>query len=150
MRLNTGAFPDILSPDHCFCPGKPVQTAEGTDVTIIALGTAVHDVQEAARNLACSMDIFALSSIRPLDAASLVESIRKTGKVVSVEQHSTHGGCGSLIAELIADNGLGARLIRLGVPEGTFTKNAQGIYNKQAFGLDAEGISKAIKQILSM
>jgi len=150
MSLNTGNFPDILPENHQFLPGRPIQVAQGSDLTIIALGTAVHDALAAAQNMGdfCSLDIFALSSIRPLDAVPLVESIRKTGKVITVEQHSTHGGCGSLIAELIAENGLGVCLVRLGVPEGSFTKNALGMYNKQVFGLDAEGISKAIKQIL--
>jgi len=151
MSLNTGTFSNILPENHLFLPGKPVQAAQGNDITIIALGTAVHDVLEAAQKLGdfCSIDIFALSSVRPLDTSSLMESIQKTGKVVTVEQHSTHGGCGSLIAELMAENGLGARLVRLGVPEGSFTKNALSINNKQAFGLDADGISKAIKRVLS-
>jgi transketolase len=150
MSLNTGSFPDILPPDHHFIPGKPIQVSQGTDVTIIALGSAVHDALKAAQALeqTCTMDIFALSSVRPLEAAALIESIKKTGKIITVEQHSTHGGCGSLIAELIADNGIGGRMIRLGVREGLFTQNAFAVNNKHAFGLDAEGISSAIKKIL--
>jgi transketolase len=151
MSLNTGLFPDILPADHRFVPGRPVQFAEGRDVTLIALGSAAHEALEAAAALKqfCAMDIFALSSVRPLDAAPLIASIAKTGRVITVEQHSTHGGCGSLAAETIAENGLGARLIRLGVPEGVFTRNASAAANKRAFGLDAEGITGAVKKILA-
>jgi transketolase len=150
MSLNSGAFPGILAPDHRFTPGIPVQISQGPDITIIALGSAVHDALEAAESLKffCRADIFALSSIRPLEPASLRESIKKTGKVLAVEQHSTHGGCGSLVAELIADSGLGARLLRLGIPEGSFTKNSLPAVNKHSFGLDAEGISLGIKKLL--
>lgn len=151
MSLNSGRFPDILGEDYRFVPGKPVQLSEGGDLTVIALGSAVHDVLEARRNLKsfCSMDIFALSSIRPLDREPLTDSVRKTGRVITVEQHSAHGGCGSLTAEFIAENGLGARLIRLGVPEGFFTRNAGAAANKGFFGLDAGGIERTARKILS-
>jgi transketolase len=139
-----------MSENYQFVPGMPVQVSQGSDITIVALGTAVHDVLEAGKNLnrSCSMDIFVLSSVRPLEPSTILESIRKTGKILTVEQHSTHGGCGSLMAELIADNGLGARLLRLGIPEGSFTKNALPDLNKQFFGLDPEGISLSIKKLL--
>jgi transketolase len=148
--LNTGVFPEIFPRGYRFVPGKVPQLSEGTDVTIVALGTAVHDVLDAAAQMRrlCGADVFALSSLRPLDAAPLLESMRKTGKVITVEQHSTHGGCGSLAAELIAEHGLGARLLRLGVPEGVFTRNASAAANKRAFGLDAPGILEAVKKIL--
>jgi transketolase len=151
MSLNTGVFPAILPKNHRFVPGKPIQWAEGADITIIALGTAIHDALDAAARMrhVCGTDVFALSSVRPLNAGPLAESMAKTGKVITVEQHSTHGGCGSLAAELIAERGLGARLIRRGVPEGAFTKNASAAANKRAFGLDAPGITEAIKRILA-
>jgi transketolase len=150
MSLNSGNFPVITGADYRFSPGKPVQFAGGKDLTLIALGSAVHDVLEAAASAAsyCSADIFSLSSIRPLDGGPLLESIRKTGRVITVEQHSSHGGCGSLVAEMIAENGLGARLKRLGIPEGVYTKNAATADNKRFFALDTEGISGEIRIFL--
>jgi transketolase len=152
MSLNTGVFPAILPENHRFIPGKPVQCAEGADLTIIALGTAVHDALDAAARMrhVCGADVFALTSVRPLDCGPLLESMAKTGKVITVEQHSTHGGCGSLAAEMIAEQGLGAVLIRLGIPEGAFTKNAAPAVNKRAFGLDAPGITEGITKILAL
>jgi transketolase len=151
ISLNTGNVPVILPKEHTFVPGKPVQFAEGTDLTVIALGTAVHDALEAQKLMGslCKADIFALSSIRPLDTTALRESIKKTGRVVTIEQHSTHGGAGSLIAECIADYGLGAKLLRLGVPEGKYTKNWTAADNKEYFGLDANGIKASIAKLLA-
>ncbi|MDR2158646.1 MAG: transketolase family protein [Treponema sp.] len=148
MSLNSGNFADITGKDYQFTPGKPVQLEEGNDITLICLGTAAHDALEAAVLLRgyCTMDIFALTSIRPLEDGVLIQSIKKTGRVVTVEQHSTHGGCGSLAAEIITENGLGARLRRLGIPEGNFTRNAAASFNKCFFGLDGPGIAAAIRK----
>jgi transketolase len=150
ISLNTGNFPVVTPASYRFVPGVPVQLSEGRDLTVVALGTAVHDALEALRALngKVSADVFALSSVRPLDASAIAASIKKTGRILTVEQHSTHGGAGSLMAECIADRGLGARLFRLGVPEGTFTKNWTAPDNKKYFGLDAAGIESAIAKLL--
>jgi transketolase len=79
---------------------------------------------------------------------TIIESIRKTALVLTIEQHSTHGGAGSLVAELIAEFGLGARLKRLGVPEGSFTRNWTAPDNKAFFRLDAAGIVKTLEEML--
>ena len=149
--LNTGRFPVITPDDYSFRPGFPVQFAEGTGMTIVALGSAVHDVLEAAERLGntLSCDIFSVTSIRPFVSGALVESIRKTGLVLTVEQHSTHGGAGSMVAELIADNGLGARLKRLGVPEGSFSKNRTAAGNRSFFKLDAAGIAETVGTMIA-
>jgi len=152
ISLNSGAFPDITNKLHLHFEGKPLQFSEGDDLTIIALGTAVHDALEAAGSLGsfCSPEIFALTSVRPLDPAPLLASIKKTGRVLTVEQHSINSGAGSIAAALIAENGLGAKLKRLGIPEGSFTRNASAPENKRYFGLDSTGIEKTVKELLSM
>ncbi|MDR1469485.1 MAG: transketolase family protein [Spirochaetaceae bacterium] len=158
MSLNSGRFPDITDitdvagEDTRWTPGNPIQAAAGNDLTVICLGTAVHDALEAVAALKgrFTMDVFALSSIRPFVGDRLADSVRKTGRVLTVEQHSTHGGCGSLIAEMIADKGLNARLLRLGIPEGSYTKNAPTAFNKHVFGLDAAGIIRAIDDLVKL
>jgi transketolase len=151
FSLNSGSFPVIHGEDYRFVPGKPVQAAWGKDLTVITLGTALHDALEAAALLKgrFTMDIFALTSLRPLETSALADSIRKTGAVLTVEQHSTHGGAGSIAAELIALEGLGARLKHLGVPEGTFTRNAPAPSNKTFFKLDGGGIADTIRDFMA-
>ena len=150
--LNTGKFCNITPDEYIFKPGLPIQFSDGKDITIIALGNAVHDVLEAQESLGKSFScaVFAITSIRPFISAMLVDSIRQTSLVLSVEQHSTHGGVGSLAAELIAENGLGARLKRLGIPEGTFTKNWTQADNKAYFSLDAKGIAETIRKMTAL
>jgi len=148
--LNTGKFPVITPENYIFKPGLPVKFMDGKDITIITLGSAVHDVLAALESIGKSLScaVFAVTSIRPFIPSMLIDSIRQTGQVLTVEQHSTHGGAGSLIAELIAENGLGARLKRLGVPEGSFSKNWTQADNKTYFKLDAAGISEAIRDMI--
>jgi transketolase len=148
--LNTGKFPVITPDSYTFTPGLPVRFSEGKDLTIIALGTAVHDALKAAESLKgrVSCDIFALTSIRPFLPETIAESIRKTALVLTIEQHSTHGGAGSLVAELIAELGLGARLRRLGIPEGSFTRNWTAEDNKAFFKLNAAGIVKTLEEMI--
>jgi len=148
--LNTGKFPVLVGDGYIFKPGYPVKFSDGKDITIIALGTSVHDALEAAENLkgVLSCAIFSVSSIRPLVPDTLTESIKQTGTVLTVEQHSTHGGAGSLVAELITENGLGARLKRLGVPEGSFSKNWIQPDNKIHFKLDSNGITETIREMM--
>ncbi len=148
--LNTGKFPVITPENYVFQPGMPLQFMDGKDITIIALGTAVHDVLEAVEiignNISCA--VFAVTSIRPFTPAMLIDSIKQTGLVLTVEQHSTHGGVGSLTAELIAENGLGAKLKRLGIPEGSFSKNWTQAENKVHFKLEATGIAETIRGLM--
>jgi transketolase len=148
--LNTGKFPVITPEDYVFKPGVPVQFSDGKDITVIALGSAVHDVLAAVKNIgAVTAAVFAVTSIRPwTPAGALLDSIRETGLVLTVEQHSTHGGVGSLTASLIAEQGLGARLKRLGVPEGSFSKNWTQADNKVFFRLDAAGIAETIRSMV--
>jgi transketolase len=144
--LNSGKFPVITPESYVFKPGVPVQFTEGKDITIVALGSAVHDALKAAEELkgTFSCEIFAMTSIRPFFPETIIDSMRKTGLVLTVEQHSTHGGAGSLAAELIAENGLSARLKRLGIPEGSFTKNRTAADNKAYFKLDSAGIKETL------
>jgi transketolase len=117
---------------------------------IVILGTSVHDALETTALLKdrVTMDIFALSSIRPFAGDVLADSVRKTGCVLSVEQRSTHGGYGSLVADLITETGMNARPLRPGVPEDAYTKNASAAFNRKFSGLDREGIAGKIRELL--
>ncbi|MDR3336592.1 MAG: transketolase family protein [Treponema sp.] len=149
--LNSGKFPLVTPESYVFRPGYPVQFSQGADITIVALGSAVHDALDAAELLGgyASCEIFAITSVRPFFPGAIIESIRKTGLVLTVEQHTTHGGAGSMTAELIAENGLGAVLKRLGVPEGSFSKNWTAADNKVFFKLDPGGIRETVQNMLS-
>ena len=92
--------------DETFEGGIPFANVlrEGTDVTIFACGVEVAQALEAADKLAeegISAEVIDVFSIKPLDEETIIASAKKTGKVVTVEEHMVRGGMGSAVAELL-------------------------------------------------
>jgi transketolase len=84
--------------------GRIRQLREGSDVTIAVCGVPTYMALEAAERLACDgirADVLEVSTVKPMDETTLVNSVRKTGRVLTVEEHSVIGGLGSAIAETL-------------------------------------------------
>ena len=94
-------------------------------------------------------EVVNLSSIRPLDRAGIVASLRKTGLALTVEEHSLHGGVGSIVAAITAEEGLGCRVKRLGFAEGRFAVPGPRGEMRARVGIDAPGIIRAAKELLA-
>ena len=103
LRFGRAAVPVINDkPDYKFEVGKGVLLREGTDVTIIASGITVSSAMEAAEKLAedgISAEVINIHTIKPLDEEMVVASAKKTGKVVTAEEHSVIGGLGSAVCD---------------------------------------------------
>ncbi|MDD5660208.1 MAG: transketolase C-terminal domain-containing protein [Actinomycetota bacterium] len=97
----------IFDNDHKLIFGKADVLREGVDVTLIATGTMVSRSLEAACELEkknINAEVISMSTIKPLDEKAIIKSAAKTGKVVSVEEHSIYNGLGSAIAEVLVKN----------------------------------------------
>jgi transketolase len=153
VRVDSGKFPDIPRLSGETGPDLPIALAQGNDITLLGLGTSSHAVKAAAERMhkdGISVEAWAVPSIRPLALDAVVESIAKTGLIVTVEAHSTHGGLGSLVAEVIAEKGLSVRLKRLGIPEGQFAPASPRSAIEREFLLDEVGIVFAVKEMLNL
>ena len=132
--------------------GRAQNVRDGDDLLIIACGPISFDVVAAADELA-KIDIDAavtvVASISPLPEHDLVEILGRHRVALTVETHSITGGLGSLVAEVIAENGLGTRLVRLGVRTGTEGRSGSPAHMHARHGLDAAGIVKAAKGLLA-
>lgn len=107
IRLGRSATPIITSTDDTFTVGKGKVLAEGSDITIIATGILVNEALIAKEMLAekgVSAEIINIHTIKPLDTELVIRSASKTGRVVTIEEHSVIGGLGSAIAECLAKN----------------------------------------------
>ena len=106
LRFGRAAVPVINDkPDYKFEIGKGVLLREGTDVTIVATGICVDSALNAAEMLAAdgiSAEVINIHTIKPLDEDLIVKSASKTGKVVTVEEHSVIGGLGSAVCDALA------------------------------------------------
>jgi transketolase len=104
LRFGRPAVPNFTAADQKFEIGKAVMLYEGTDVSIFATGHLVWKAIEAQEILAqqgISAEIINIHTIKPLDAAAVIESVRKTRCAVSAEEHNKFGGLGESISHVL-------------------------------------------------
>ncbi len=147
LRFGRLAVPVINdNPDYKFEIGKGVILKEGKDITIIATGLEVNESLEAAKLLAedgIDAEVINIHTIKPIDADLIVKSAAKTGKVVTVEEHSIVGGLGGAVAEVLCEK-QPTKLLRIGVKD-TFGESGPAVKLLAKYELDAAGIYKQIK-----
>ena len=150
LRFGRLAVPVINDrDDYKFEIGKGVVLKEGTDITLIATGLEVAESLAAAEKLEAdgiSVEVINMHTIKPLDVDLVVRSAAKTGKVVTVEEHSIIGGLGSAVAEVLAEK-QPAKLFRIGV-EDRFGESGPALKLLEKYELDAAGIYKKVKAFL--
>lgn len=147
VRVSRMPVPALARNNPKFEIGKAETLVEGSDLAIIANGTMVHRAIEAAATLAAegvSARVVNMSTISPLDEAAIL-SAAGTGAIVTVEEHSTRGGLGGAVAEVVSTN-LPVPMRILGFPGFLPTGSTEWLL--EHFGLTAEGISTAARQVL--
>jgi len=135
--------------DGSFALGR-AQTVRkgGAGPVIVALGPVARKAVAAAellrqRGLECAVVVVA--SVSPAPAADLLEAFRGAHSVVTVEAHSIVGGLGSLVSEIVAEHGLGCRVVRCGVRSGPDGIGGREVYLNARHGLDTEGIARVVE-----
>jgi len=132
--------------------GRTQTVRKGDDLLIFTCGPISLDVAEAADDLAkdgIAATVVVVASISPVPENDLVESLSRHRVALTVETHSVTGGLGSLVAEVIADHGIGTRLVRLGVRAGSKGRSGSPAHMHARHGLDKAGIVKAARSLLA-
>ena len=151
IRMDSDKFPNLHDSKYKFETGKVDKLVEGDDISIIAVGSMVSQAFLAGQMLkktGINAEVLNISSIRPLNKEQIISSIVKTKKVVTTEEHSINGGIGSLVAEIIAEYDISAKLIRLGIADGEFAKAGPRSEIRAYHKLDMDGIMEAVKKLL--
>ena len=148
MRFGRFAVPDLTSEmdNYSFEIGKGVKYREGSDVTIVANGYMVHLAEEAADMLAeegISAEVINIHTIKPLDTDMIVASAKKTGAVVTAEEHSTIGGLGSAVCDAVCEN-YPVPVFKVGV-EDKFGRSGKVPELLEIYGLTARNIYEKAK-----
>jgi len=131
--------------------GKGVIVREGKDATIITCGILVAEALKAADALAAEgiearvVDMF---TIKPIDRDLIMDSIAKTGAIVTAENHQIIGGLASAVSEVIAEEGVGVPMEKIGV-QGIFGEVGDQDYLLDRFQLSAPYIADAVKRAVS-
>lgn len=147
LRFGRLAVPVFNDPDtYEFEIGKGVVLREGKDVTLVATGLCVYESLEAARLLekdGIHAEVINIHTIKPLDEELIVASALKTGKVVTVEEHSVIGGLGSAVCDALSEKAP-TRVMKIGMND-VFGESGPAVALIQKYGLDAESIYKKVK-----
>lgn len=147
LRFGRLAVPVFNDPDiYKFEMGKGVVVKEGTDVSIFATGLEVNESIEAAKLLEADgihAEVINIHTIKPIDKELIAASAKKTGKVVTVEEHSVIGGLGSAVCEALAET-VPTPVLRIGV-EDVFGESGPAKALIAKYGLDAKGIYEKVK-----
>lgn len=150
LRFGRLAAPVINDrPDYQFEIGKGIMLREGTDVTIVATGLCVGFTLEAAEKLAAcgiSAEIINIHTIKPLDAELIVNSAKKTGKVVTAEEHSVIGGLGSAVCDCLCGYE-SVSICKIGMYD-VFGESGSAAELLEKYGLDGQGIYEKVKSFV--
>ena len=154
LRFGRYAVPDLtpeLLPDYKFEIGKGVIYREGSDVSLIANGYMVHLALEAADILAAkgiSAEVINIHTIKPIDTELIEASARKTGAVVTAEEHSVLGGLGAAVCECLCER-YPVPTLRVGV-EDAYGRSGQVPELLEMYGLTAQNIADKALRVISM
>ena len=129
--------------------GKGVVLKEGKDVSIIATGLTVPESVEAAKMLAkdgIDAEVINIHTIKPIDEELIVATAKKTGKVVTAEEHSVIGGLGSAVCDVLSEK-CPTKVMKIGMQD-RYGESGSAAALIHKYELDAEGIYKQVKAFL--
>lgn len=147
LRFGRAAVPVINDrPDYKFEIGKGVLLREGKDVTIIACGITVASALDAAEMLAkdgIDAEVINIHTIKPLDEELVLASAKKTGRVVTAEEHTVIGGLGSAVCDCLSEKHP-TPVLRIGMQD-RFGESGTANELVEKYGLDGKGIYEKVK-----
>lgn len=150
LRFGRPVMPIFVKPDADFVIGKADVLTEGTDVTIIACGHLVWKSIEAAKVLeekGISVELINMHTIKPLDTEAILRSVKKTGCVVTAEEHMRNGGLGDSVAQVLAQE--------LPTPQefvavnDTFGESGTPMELMTKYGIDSQDVVNAALKVIS-
>lgn len=151
VRIGGGSEPSLDADRDQFTLGKALRLTDGKDVAIHATGYMVHKALDAADVLlqkGVSVAVYDHHTIRPLDAGAVLATAKPGKLLVSLEEHYAFGGLGSAVAEVLAEAGTSARLVRLGIPD-----VYGGVGEREAllskYNLDVESVVARVEEALT-
>ncbi len=150
LRFGRPGWPVFMPEDEPFEIGKGILMQEGADVTVFATGHMVWQAMEATKQLAAegvSVELINLHTIKPLDEEMILGSVRKTGAVVTAEEHQVNGGLGDAIAQLLARQ-LPTPMEMVAVDD-KFGESGKPIQLLDKYGLGVGDVVSAVQRVLS-
>ncbi|NRD21428.1 transketolase family protein [Winogradskyella eckloniae] len=149
LRFGRPSVPIFTPADQKFEIGKAIQLTEGTDVTIVATGHLVWEALEASKVLhdaGISAEVINIHTIKPLDDKAILDSVSKTGCIVTAEEHNHLGGLGESVARVLAQHKPTPQ--EFVATNDTFGESGTPAQLMDKYGLNSDAIVKAVKKVI--
>ena len=150
IRLEGFNEPELYDEDYQFSVGRGCVLRDGGDITVISMGSIVNEALSAAGKLesdGINVRIINMPMVNPIDRDLIVAAAKETGHIITLEEHSIHGGLGSAVAEVLAECGLAVSFQRMGL-DGC----AKGCGNREAMrkinGLASGNVMEKVRESL--
>ena len=150
IRLEGFNEPELYDEDYQFSVGRGCVLRDGGDITVISMGSVVNEALSAAGKLesdGINVRIINMPMVNPIDRDLIVAAAKETGHIITLEEHSIHGGLGSAVAEVLAECGLAVSFQRMGL-DGC----AKGCGNREAMrkinGLASGNVMEKVRESL--
>lgn len=150
LRLGKKPMHHLHPPGTAFSIGKALPVRRGGDVAFLAIGETVEIAAQAADLLAergIGAEVLSVHTLRPLDEEAVLRVARRVRGIITVEEHSVHGGLGSRVASLLMEAGVTPRMRIVGIPdEYTWTGSQQEIFAH--YGITPAGLADTAVSLL--
>ena len=149
LRFGRPSVPIFTPADQKFEIGKAIKFTEGTDVTIVATGHLVWEALEASKALneaGISAEVINIHTIKPLDEKAVLDSVSKTGCIVTAEEHNHLGGLGESVARVLAQHRPTPQ--EFVATNDTFGESGTPAQLMDKYGLNSGAIQNAVKTVL--
>ena len=152
VRILRGEVPRLFPETEPMQLGKARVLSTGKDITIISSGICTEEamrVTSLLRQLGVGIQHLHISTHKPFNDPVVLDALAKNQKgVITMENHTIVGGLGTSVAEMIAENGLGNKLVRLGLQD-VYAHGASKPYLMKKYGFDAMGLVGAVEHLIN-
>ncbi|MEQ8676870.1 MAG: transketolase C-terminal domain-containing protein [Aggregatilineales bacterium] len=153
LRFGKKAMRNLHDPDTThFEIGKAITIREGSDVTFISIGEPTSRALEAAERLekeGVSCRVVSMHTLRPFDTEALLDAAHNTRAIITVEEHSVHGGLGECCAGILMQRGINIPLKIVGIPDEYIINGEQSdIFDY--YGISGEGLAASAREMLKV
>ncbi len=153
LRLDKSSAGDTQQPGEIFQLGTIRTLREGHDLTLVACGGIVEEVLRAAGELdraGIQCRVLSVHTLKPLDSAALESAALETGGIVTIEEHTVHGGLGGAVAESLLDGNVRPqRFLRIGLRDGFSSIVGSQVYLRKHYRMDSAAITAAVQEMLA-
>jgi len=149
LRFGRPAVPVFTPADQVFEIGKAIKLQEGSDVTIVATGHLVWEALEAAKVLheqGISAEVINIHTIKPLDDKAILDSVAKTGCIVTAEEHNHLGGLGESVARVLALHHPTPQ--EFVATDDTFGESGTPVQLMEKYGLNSDSIVEKVHKVI--